>query len=291
MRALETPVLEEAWRIQTSLLGSGSNCDDGGLINSNNRTDKAQRRPNGGISDNKANSSFLEDFYISPLFYWNCSIPALTADKEIMTTINERSSMISGANITLRHSTVFAGKKFGKEGLLAADALVLTLFSEVGSSAGRDWNENAEALAREGAGRWTLYPGNGRVRNNQLYEFRFQPMSLKDDVLLALAYGLMAIYVVVSLRKLRAVKSQLGLAVSVLLKVNTPSAFLLQVCMLILYRSLPRFFPASHSAPCLALICPISLAKPIHLSSWPLAWRTSSASSMPLLKPRQRATL
>jgi hypothetical protein len=70
-------------------------------------------------------------------------------------------------------------------------------------------------LAQNASELWSLYPEDGRVVGSQLYEFRFKPMSLNDDFLLAVAYFIMATYVLVSLRKLRAVKSQFGLVITV----------------------------------------------------------------------------
>src|SRR5208282_5571229 len=83
------------------------------------------------------------------------------------------------------------------------------------SPVGRQWERKAEEIARRNSDKWQMYPADGRSLVSTLYEFRFQPLSFQDDLFLGIAYTLTAIYFLVSLSKLRALKSRLGLTVTV----------------------------------------------------------------------------
>jgi hypothetical protein len=211
MRAVEPEVLTEALRIQEALLGPTSNCEYLRSVDD----------PTTMSSEQTVNISVIgpASFFHSPLFYWNCSVSAIEDDHDVLETVNERSHRVSPANLTLRHSTVFAGKIFSKDRLIAADALVITLFHRIDPKIEDLWNSRAEVLAKDASERLSVYPANGKVRRSRLYEFRFEPMSLQEDIVLGLAYALMALYVVVNLRKLRAFKSRVGLVAMVITQV------------------------------------------------------------------------
>ncbi len=202
MRALEAGVLKEALNIQHALLGQLPGY----------QPLQSTGQPLKSVDD-------LEWWFHSPLLYWNCSSSVFDRTEDVLATINGQANRSSPVNMTLRHSTVFAGKTFLDHRLVAADALVITLFYKH-ESIGKHWEGRAIALAESSMQPWSLYPGDGRVTRFQPYEFRFQPMSLKDDFFLALAYLCMALYVLVSLRKLRAVKSRFGLVITGVTKVK-----------------------------------------------------------------------
>src|SRR3982074_3443966 len=101
-------------------------------------------------------------FLHSPLLYWNCSVAAIESDDSILTTINSYNHQISPANITLRPSSVLAGISLSRNRLVAADALVVSLFYKAGSTAGDLWDERAKALAQSDNSRWDVYLANGR---------------------------------------------------------------------------------------------------------------------------------
>jgi hypothetical protein len=205
--------------IQNSLLGSKLSCDrlpSGAAAFSNAAVPSTDQ---GDIAVAAAYGS--EWFFHSPLLYWNCSIPEGITESQIVQDINKRSGGKSPVNVTLRYSSVFAGKQFTGNELAAADAVVISLFYKLDSKMGRIWQERAEDLARAAGDRWDVYPLDGNVRRSRLFEFRFQPMSLQENVSLGLAYGLMALYVAASLRKLRAVKSKIGLIITVITQVGT----------------------------------------------------------------------
>ncbi|KAH0558719.1 hypothetical protein GP486_004634 [Trichoglossum hirsutum] len=211
MRAVEPDVLTEALHVQEALLGPTSGSE---YLRSG---DGPAPTPGGRVVNDR--SAAPASFFHSPLLYWNCSATAIEADSDLLDTINERSHRVSSVNLTLRHSTVFAGKQFSRDRLIAADALVITFFHRMDPEIGELWNSRAEKLAKDATGSLTLYPANGKVKRFRLYEFRFEPMSLREDVLLGVAYLLMVLYVILNLRKLRAVKSKLGLVATVIAQV------------------------------------------------------------------------
>ncbi|KAI9763397.1 MAG: hypothetical protein M1835_007821, partial [Candelina submexicana] len=223
MRALETDVLQEALRIQNALLGQLRGYESlqstgqtlSGATGGLQSVDMASTSLIPGIMDN------LGWWFHSPLLYWNCSSSAIASTEDVISTVNRQANQTSPVNMTLRHSTVFAGKTFADHRLVAADALVITLIYKQGLSIGEHWEGRAMALAESSPQPWSLYPKDGKVTRSQLYEFRFQPMSLKDDIFLALAYLCMALYVLISLRKLRAVKSRFGLVITGVTKVKS----------------------------------------------------------------------
>ncbi|KAI8254431.1 Sterol regulatory element-binding protein cleavage-activating protein [Colletotrichum sp. SAR11_239] len=154
-------------------------------------------------------------FFHSPLQYWACSAERILDDADILSTVNARKTQPTSVNVTLRHSIVFSGKRFEDRKLMAADALVITLIHLRDSPVGRQWERKAEALATRMRNTWTAYPADGKSMTSQLYEFQFMPISMQDTVILALAYGLVSVYFLFSLSKLRAVKSKVGLIVTV----------------------------------------------------------------------------
>lgn len=219
MKALDATVLEQASVIQSALLGLKPGCASPSLYAG--LTSNAEP-PAGHRSDDLVIFETLGSdwFYHSPLLYWNCSTEEILTDSNIIATVNERCGQVSPANISLRHTSVFAGKRFHGDELVAADALVISLFYKLNSKIGDIWTERAEELVRTNNSRWDIYPSDGKVTRSRLYDFRFQPMSLQDNLTLALAYGMMALYVAASLRRLRAVKSKFGLIVTVIAQVS-----------------------------------------------------------------------
>ena len=118
---------------------------------------------------------------------------------------------------------MFAGKAFAKTKLRSADAVVITLFDQTVPGLGDAWNERSQRLARTLSSDWSIYPQSGHVEQSHLYEFRFKPMTLNDDLFLAASYMVTAIYVVMRMMQLRAVKSWFGLLITTCAKVIHPS--------------------------------------------------------------------
>jgi hypothetical protein len=168
-------------------------------------------------------------FFHSPLLYWSGSAQAVADDQDIISTVNEGSRKATTVNVTLRHSIVFSGKRFEDHKLVAADALVITVIHKLDSPVGRHWELESEALARQHHP-WRVYPSDGRVLASQLYEFKFQPLSLQDDLLLGVAYLMTLFYFLGSLTKLRAMKSRAGLTVTVVAQIAVTIMSSFTVC-------------------------------------------------------------
>ncbi|KAJ4385945.1 hypothetical protein N0V85_007954 [Neurospora sp. IMI 360204] len=169
-------------------------------------------------------------FFHSPLQYWGGSADNIVADKNIIFTVNEKKTQSTSVNVTLRHSIVFSGKRFEERRLVAADALVITLIHLKDSPLGRQWVRNAERLAAQVHDKWTVIPHDGKSMASQLYEFQFRPMSWPDWFLLTIAYSLTLFYLLLSLSKLRAVKSRFGLMVTILAQIAASIGSSLTIC-------------------------------------------------------------
>ncbi|KAF4120153.1 Sterol-sensing domain of SREBP cleavage-activation [Geosmithia morbida] len=158
-------------------------------------------------------------FFNSPLQYWGCSRQRILADPDVVSTVNDMKNLTTTVNVTLRHSVVFSGKRFQYRRLLAADALVITLLHLKDSPVGQQWERKAAALAERVSDRWDVYPPDGRISTSRPYEFQFRPMSTQDTLTLTLAYGLAISYFVMSLLKVRAVKSKVGIMITVVTQI------------------------------------------------------------------------
>jgi hypothetical protein len=208
MKAIELPVLREAMLVQDALIGRGFG-------------DELAGRDSTGCLTSAAG----EDWgWHSPLMYWDCSRDALENDTDLLRTINARTTTQSTLNLTLRPSSLFAGKTFSNTKLRTADALVITLFDQTNSTLGETWGARARLLAEKTSPNWTVFPDDGQVARSRLYEFHFRPMTLTDDLLLAASYLVTAAYVIWRMMQLRAVKSWFGLLVTICAKVRPSSS-------------------------------------------------------------------
>jgi WD40 repeat protein len=221
MKALRPDVLQAGLEIQDALLGPTVDFNPRlapGFIEYPDLTSFLS--PDVRDSFHAANGVSAQSwFFHSPLLYWSCSAKAIAEDDDILKTINERARSTTSVNVTLRHSIVFSGKRFEDHRLVAADALVITLIHMIDSPVGRQWEKQAELLAQQDTERWRIYPKNGRIAHSQLYEFKFQPLSFQDDLFLGVAYALTTIYFLLSLTRLRALKSRFGLTLTVITQI------------------------------------------------------------------------
>ncbi|GJN74646.1 hypothetical protein PLICBS_008737 [Purpureocillium lilacinum] len=217
MEALNTDLLMSALDLQDELLGMTKNfrpatargvhvgdVHDGALT--------LTQRDAFHVANGLTNQSW---FFHSPLLYWRCSRERILADPDILVTINDKKNQSTSANVTLRHSIVFSGKRFEDRRVVAADALVITLLHLRDSPIGRQWESRALGLPQKVGDKWNIYPSDGHATRSQLYEFQFRPISMQDMASLAIAYGLTFLYFLVSLSKLMAVKSKFGLMVTI----------------------------------------------------------------------------
>ncbi|RDL32067.1 WD40 repeat-like protein [Venustampulla echinocandica] len=221
MNALQPEVLQSALEIQDELLGPTLNFDPRRLSDHKYPADidtdlTTDMRDSFHASNGLTNSSW---FFHSPLQYWLCSKDRIAGDHSIIRTVNEGSRQATLINTTLRHSIVFSGKRFEGHRLVAADTLVITLIHMLDSPVGRQWERKAEQLARRKSKQWRIIPPDGRSYASTLYEFRFQPLSFQDDLFLGVAYTATALYFFVSLSRMRALKSRLGLIIAVTVQI------------------------------------------------------------------------
>ncbi|KAK0392183.1 hypothetical protein NLU13_1681 [Sarocladium strictum] len=223
MEALNSDLLEAAVDVQDALLGVTEDFDPVGVRSSDAIGDGVEadlspsQRDSLHVTNGLTNQSW---FFHSPLQYWSSSKDRILRDGDILATVNKQKNLSTSAGMTLRHSIVFSGKHFEDRQLRAADALVITLLHLRDSPVGRQWERKARLLDAKLRDQWDIYHPDSQAPASQLYEFQFRPISLQDSISLALAYGLTLGYFFVSLSKLRAVKSKVGLMVTVVAQVT-----------------------------------------------------------------------
>lgn len=210
MRALERETLLEAAAVQDWLLGPMSNCDTDVSITTPASTDPSAPGPSLPLS-----------FLHSPLLYWNCSVAAIESDYSILATINGQAHKVSRGNVTLKPSSVLAGMLWSYQRLVAADALVISLFYKAGSRAGKLWDERAHEVAQYDTSRWDIIPTSDGSTGSRLFRLQSKPLSFQDEAIFLGAYGLVVLYVVFSLRGMRMLKSRVGLFMTVAVQVSS----------------------------------------------------------------------
>lgn len=222
MEALNAELLVSALDLQDELLGetkdfSPKDTQPKPANYQNNGQLSLTQRDALHVSNGRTNQSW---FFHSPLMYWHGSRDNILADHDILSTINDGKNQSNFANTTLRHSVVFSGKRFEDRRLVAADAIVITLLC-LGrdSPIGYQWERAALSLPEKFADKFDVYPPDGGYARSQLYEFQFRPISAQDILSLAFAYGFALFYFLMSLSKLRAVKSKIGLIVTIITQI------------------------------------------------------------------------
>lgn len=196
MEALKKEVLQRALKVQQSLF--------------------LEDQPSNAIPalSDGLRSGTLDWGYHSPLMYWNSSAQILEADTDVLRTINTQRLGYSSLNVALRPGSVLAGKRFSRNDLLAADALVITLINKFDDGIGSQWQEKMKHLRQDVCQDCVLFPDDGHVTNHRVYEFSLTPLSFREHIALGFAYGCMAVYVLVSFRRMRAFHSRFGLVVT-----------------------------------------------------------------------------
>ncbi|KAL2260456.1 hypothetical protein VTK26DRAFT_5525 [Humicola hyalothermophila] len=238
MKALERDTLLGALEIQDELLGPTVDFDPRQRAPSSELPDPddvdldCRQRDAFHIVNGVTSRSW---FFNSPLQYWSGSADAIAADPDLISTVNEKKAQLTTLNTTLRHPIVFSGKRYKERRLIAADALVITLLHLPDSPVGRHWVRKAEVLARAAQtdAKWQVIPPDGRSSSHQLYEFQFRPLSWSDWGLLTLAYSLTLSYLLLRLSKMRAVKSKLGLMITILAQIAASILSSFTVCAIL----------------------------------------------------------
>ncbi|KAI1485543.1 sterol-sensing domain of SREBP cleavage-activation-domain-containing protein [Biscogniauxia mediterranea] len=248
-QALDKDVLLGALELQDELLGPTVNFNPRQLPGGSGSPAVSDVATTHGLTPQQRDSFHVVNgltneswFFHSPLQYWSCCSDVIEQDEDIITTVNERKTQPTSVNVTLRHSIVFSGKRFEDRRLVAADALVITLIHLRDSPIGRIWQERTRALAHKMSHKWQVIPPQDDLAG-QLYEFQFRPMSNQDAVLMGIAYFLVFIYFMFSLSKLRAVKSKIGLMVTVVVQIllSILSSFTVCAIFKIDLSRIPRF--------------------------------------------------
>ncbi|KAK4127847.1 hypothetical protein N657DRAFT_688048 [Parathielavia appendiculata] len=236
MRALEPTVLLGALELQDEILGPTTDFNPRQppgaqrvMLDPGDADLDRQQRDAFHIANGLTDQSW---FFHSPLQYWGGAAANIAADSDIISTVNARKTQSTTVNTTLRHSIVFSGKRFEERRLVAADALVITLIHLRDSPVGRQWVRRAEALAQAGKqdGKWQIIPPDGKSTSSQLYKFQFQPMSWSDWAILTLAYSLTIANLLLRMSRLRAVKSRLGLMVTIFTQIAASMVSSFTVC-------------------------------------------------------------
>lgn len=236
MKALDRQVLLGALELQDEILGPTTNFSPrrpgghAGTLDLGPGFDLSRDvRDSLHVVNGLTNQSW---FFHSPLQYWACDGENIMHDMDFLGTVNEKKTQPTSVNVTLRHSIVFSGKSFEDRQLVAADTLVITLLHLRDSPVGRQWERKTADFAARMAHKWDVFPKDGISTGSQLYEFQFRPISTQDTIFLSLAYVLTAGYFFLSLSKIRAVKSKLGLMVTVVVQIAMAIVSSLTVCAL-----------------------------------------------------------
>jgi hypothetical protein len=226
MSALDPDVLKEALLIQQHLLGIDGQAAPTLTWNGSTSTmEPMLDHPlDPHIMTSRVSSPSATPVFHSPLQYWHNSASELETDSDIRGTINRMSTERSPFNIILRQPSLFAGKQFTKDGeLVAADAAIISFFLPFASSDSDKWAQRAESLAK--STRWDVFlPHDGQ--SIRAYEFKLSTVSRKDDIFLVIAYFVMLGRIVLSLRKVQAIRSRYVLLPGIVTQVSIPHSSL-----------------------------------------------------------------
>ena len=171
--------------------------------------------------------------YHSPLMYWEDSMAALESDIDVLSTINERKLEPAYLNVSLRPMSAFAGKSFTDSRLIAADALILTLYNRQNDTVGKLWQNKMQGMIDAPPTSWSVDPSTSPIHHSRIHEYRYQPLSFRQNTALALAYGLIGLYVAASLKRLKAFRSRFGLVVTALTQMTTSILASFTICGLL----------------------------------------------------------
>ena len=185
------------------------------------------------IEDERLSFDSLPWGYHSPLMYWNNSAENIEADTDVLKTVNEQRHGVSSLNVVLRPASVFAGKKFDRHQLLAADALVITLTNKVEDRLSTEWQEKMKTLTTKACRDCTLFPQDGHVTRQRVYEFSFMPLSTEEIIALTVAYSVIVLYVLLSLRRMKAFHSRFGLVVTAITQMTSSILASFTICGLL----------------------------------------------------------
>lgn len=176
MGALSPPVLREALWVQEALSVPGIGCEAfPGPTYGKSQFTSPPPPPASKNGRERPSIQTRDAFFHSPLLYWNCSRSRLYSDNDVIDTVNREVPLHSSANVTVLWGSVFAGKKISGGRLLAADALVITLFYKLDSGVGEIWDSKAKTLLSDPslARRYDVFPLQEDIATtSRMYEVR-----------------------------------------------------------------------------------------------------------------------
>ena len=214
MGALDPDVIHEAARIEEVLLGQ---------IPSGATAPRLKDDANGwsreSVGSVESESGVTDAFIHSPLLYWKDS-SSLESIDSILDAVNSNKHGKSAANVTLTPASVLSRPVESEGRLVAADALVASLFYKAGSSAGERWDERVEALPQSGNGNWEVYLNNAEGTGSRLFRFQSHPVSIQDDAIFLLSYSLVALLVFFCLSHVQTLRSKIWLLGAMALQVR-----------------------------------------------------------------------
>ena len=217
LKALDKEVLRFALDIQRELLGTEISKADYSF-------------PHAILKDDAGSWA-----YHSPLMYWNNSARTIKHDDDIVGSINSQAKGHGWpVGVSLPHESVFAGRQFKHGKLIAADALIITMMVHPNNRMGRTWHDGAMSLPMGLCKDCALFPPNGDVSASRTYDVvGSKSTTVRDNLLLGAAYAFMAVYVLLSLKRMRAFHSRFGLVVTAITQMTCSILSSFTVCSLL----------------------------------------------------------
>lgn len=243
--ALKRETLLEAVEIQEALLGPISSWPTT-MLRHEGTSGTPTEPPKRSALESDAAAFFIH----SPLLYWNGSA-AIESTDSILAAINSPTTRKSPANITLTPASVLLEPVWSGDRLVAADALVVSLFYKGGSRAGEIWDERVEALTQANEGRWDIHLEDDGGTGSKLLQYQFRLVSAQDEAIFFGAYVLVALLAFLGLKNLNSLRSKTGLLVAIAVKVRI--TFCKRVQFLLILQG------------CLSICCSLAVATYFHL--------------------------
>lgn len=200
MQALNKTLLRQAMTLQDELMHGSQNIESGSA-----------------------------DIY-SPVLLWDHSERSLSADTDILRTINDVAFKQYLLGFELQKWSGFSDKSFRNSRLVSADAIIITLANRQNDETGKLWQQNLRDIVSKASSVWTASQSIESIERSSIVEYKFLPFSFQQYWLLVGAYTLMAIYVVISLRRLKAFHSRTGLVVTAVTQMTTSILASFTIC-------------------------------------------------------------
>ncbi|KAH8674483.1 sterol-sensing domain of SREBP cleavage-activation-domain-containing protein [Tricladium varicosporioides] len=180
--------------------------------------DKGSPEASAGIDVEEGEGETSNAFLYSPLMYWNCSSAAIETDASPTKTINRKIHHPALDTSPVGPTSVFVGTTISNSKVVAANALVVTLFYKGESGAGALWDRKAEELSQYGDTRLGIYSPSPSGFGSTLFSLDHLPLGLQERVVLLSVYILIVIYLIIKIRHTSILKSRFGSFVAITLQ-------------------------------------------------------------------------